>query len=206
MIAHWQKIRDFLVPNMFGRFGIFNVDKAYFAFLEESDSLSVTPKIQLTGIPKDSILLKVDNVQEGKAKDITQPLFLVDGKHLRHRCDYILLTHLEHKDIVIFFELKSKKIRQCEIVGKFKTSACLLEFIANVSNSFFGHSISFSPKPGMIECRYVLIFVPDKPTKFSKSRPKPQISHCSASNFFKYPAICFGKNKLRVHYSQLVRI
>lgn len=205
MITHWQTIKSFLVPQMFGRFAEFNSDHAFFAYLEESDPSARTPKIQLTGIPRDSILLKIDNVQEGKATDITQPFFLANGKHLRHRCDYVLLTHLNNIDTVVFFELKSKNFKDCEVIGKFKTSACLLNFIASVSESFFSHAISFLPCPN-IACRYVLIYVPDKPLKTSKNMPSPRISHCSANNYFKYPAISLGKSNLRVNYTDLVRI
>ena len=205
MINRWQKIRSFLVHNIFGHFAYFSVDSAFFAYLEESDPLSKTPKIQLTGIPENSILLKMDRVQEGESQDVTQPLFLVDGKHLRHRCDYILLTHLENKDTVIFFELKSKNIRHCEVTGKFKTSACLLNFIADISESFFNHNISFSPS-AQIVCRYVLVYVPDKSLKFSNNMPRPRVSNCSADNYFEYPAISSGKSNLRVHYTELVKI
>ena len=144
MINRWQKIRSFLIPQMFGRFAHINADNDFFAYLEESDPSSKTPKIQLTGIPENSILVKMDQVQEGEARDVTQPLFLVGGENLRHRCDYVLLTHLENKNCVFFIELKSKNFSDKEVSGKFRTSACLLDFIASISKAFYDCAISFS--------------------------------------------------------------
>lgn len=205
-MTRWQTIKSFLVPQIFGRLAYFNSDvNSFFAYLEESDPLSRTPKIQVTGIPQNSILLKIDNVREGTHSDVTQPLFLMNGKHLRHRCDYVLLTHLENKDVVIFFELKSKNFIDCEVTGKFNTSTCLLDFIASISKNSFKQPISFSPDTNTAS-RYVLIYVPDKPLKASKNKKKPRVGHCSADHYYKYPAISCGTNNLRVHYTDLVRI
>lgn len=205
MIERWQTIKDFLVPGMFGRFAVFNSDGARFAYLAESDPASKTPKIQLTGIPDGSILLKMDQVQEGTAKDVTQPLFLVEGKHLRHRCDYILLTNLENKDAVIFVELKSKNFTKSEVTGKFKTCVCLLDFIASISARFFNTAMSFSPDSKTV-CRYVLIYVPDKPIKNMKNKPSPRICHCTPDCYFKYPANFSVQGNQRIHYKELVKI
>lgn len=203
MINRWQKIRSFLIPQMFGRFAHFNADNAFFAYLEESDPSSKTPKIQLTGIPENSILVKMDQVQEGEARDVTQPLFLVGGENLRHRCDYVLLTHLENKNCVFFIELKSKNFSDKEVSGKFRTSACLLDFIASISKAFYDCAISFSSDDDIV-CRYVLVYTPDKAIKDLKKLPSPRISHCSADHYFKYPAS--RRNTQRVHYTELVKI
>ena len=199
MINKWQKLREFLTLEMFGRLACIN-DKTNFAYLEESDPAAKTPKIQLTGIPQNSILLNID-------QDTTQPTFLADKLHLRHRCDYVLLTHINEKDTIIFFELKSKNYKDGEITGKFRTSLCLLDFLAKISDVFYGHSITFTGSDN-VECRYVLIYTPDKPTKVLKKEKKPQRKHCNPTCYYPYPAIlsrCY-KNNLRIHYSEVVNI
>lgn len=199
MINKWQKLRDFLTPEMFGRLACINAN-TYFAYLEESDPAAKTPKIQLTGIPSNSILIKID-------QDATQPTFLADKLHLRHRCDYVLLTHLKGKDTIIFFELKSKNYKNGEVTGKFKTSSCLLDFLARISDVFYGHKIAFNDEVS-IEKRYVLIYTPDKPTKVLKKGETPRCKHCTPGCYYRYPAIhsrCCNNN-LRIHYSEVVNI
>ena len=199
MINKWQKLRDFLTPEMFGRLACINTN-TYFAYLEESDSTAKTPKIQLTGIPSNSILLKIDH----KA---TQPTFLADNLHLRHRCDYVLLTHLKGKDTIIFFELKSKNYKDGEVTGKFKTSSCLLDFFAKISEIFYNHEIAFADGESIVK-RYVLIYTPDKPTKVLKKGETPRCKHCTPHSYYPYPAIhsrC-RNNNLRIHYSEVVNI
>jgi len=196
MLTAWQTIKEILVSEVLGDAAHLKANNQFFVFLRESDPSSVTPNIRLFGIPENSILIHADN-------KLTEPCYLDDEGGMRKRCDYILLTKINGKDTVICLELKSTSFSKPEVISQLKGADCLLEFLSAVAEKFKGCKLNFNPDK--VARRYVLIYVPDKPTKFSKNMPQPRETHCQPTRFFAYPAIRSG-HPLHIKCADLVNV
>lgn len=196
MLARWQILKEILFRDVLGDFGHLKGNNLFFAFLKEDDPSSVTPNICLLGIPENSILIHADH-------KLTQPLFLTEANGLQKRCDYILLTKVNGKDTVIFIELKSKSVRNPEVICQLTGGDCLLDFLAAVAEKFKGTRLAFDSNT--IARRYVLIYVPDKPSKVLKNKPKPREIHCKPDNYFQYPVHC-SSSPVPINWTELVKV
>lgn len=196
MLARWQILNEILIADVLGDFGHLNGNNQFFAFLKEDDHSSVTPNIYILGIPENSILIHADH-------KLTEPVYLVDDDGMRKRCDYILLTKINGKDTAICIELKSKSVSKPEVVSQLKGADCLLEFLSTVAEKFKGSKLNFTTDK--IARRYVLIFVPDRPIKFTRNMPQPRENNSKPMNFFAYPAIRTGY-PLHINCTDLVKV
>ncbi|MGI6353565.1 MAG: hypothetical protein ACOX6W_00495 [Lentisphaeria bacterium] len=193
-------MKEILSPEILVNIGRCDTNNQFFAFLKEHDPRSKTPMIYIFGIPENSILIRADHQS-------TKPAFLLKDDGMRQRCDYILLTKVNDKDTVICIEMKSKSFGKLEVEKQLKGGDCLLEFLSAVAKKFKGTILDFDPK--RIARRYVLICVPDKPTKFKfnnkKPLPCPREKHCSPEDYFKYPAMYTG-NSLHIKSTDLIKV
>ncbi len=111
-------------------------DSRTFVRLKENGIQAKLRKVDLYDVPSDSLLLKLDSYQ--------QPLTLFDGKKgERKRCDYILITHLEERDILLFIELKSGSCKSTEIKQQFKGSQCVIDYCNSALNHFYSQNNYF---------------------------------------------------------------
>lgn len=198
MLESWQILKEIISPKILGKTGRYATNNQFFAFLEEHDPGSKTPNIRIFGIPGNSILIRADHKS-------TEPAFLLKDDGMRQRCDYILLTKVNDKDTVICIELKSKSFSKPEVEKQLKGGDCLLEFLSAVAEKFKEAKLDFDPE--RIARRYVLICVPDKPTKFTKNKPppRPRENHCSPKNYFEYPAVRTG-HPLHIKCTDLIKV
>jgi hypothetical protein len=196
MLDRWQILKEILSTEILGDFGYHSSNNQFFAFLKEDDPLSITPNIRIFGIPENSILIHADH-------QCTEPAFLLKDSGMRKRCDYLLLTKVNGKDTVICIELKSKSISGQEVIEQLTGGDCLLEFLSAVAEKFKGTILDFDPK--RIARRYVLIYVPDKPAKFTRNMPLPREKHCKPTAFFAYPAVRTG-HPLHINCTDLIRV
>ena len=100
------------------------------ARLKETGHDAKLKKIDLMDIPENAILIKLDNTRE--------PLTLFKGdKGECKRCDYILFIEKNNDKKIIFIELKSFVLSNSDILKKFKSSQCLIDYCDSVLKRFF---------------------------------------------------------------------
>ena len=98
-----EALRDLLVPDIQG--DIVDNHGTYYAKLREGSSESKLKRIDIYGVPKDSILIKLD--------EYDQPITLFkNDKGQRQRCDYVLFSLVDGKGFVLFIEIKSAKVKK----------------------------------------------------------------------------------------------
>ena len=93
---------------------------------EEATKQSIT----ISGIPIDSILLKLD-VDKPEYKQKSK--YLKRGESFIHKgCDYCLIIPSQH--LIILFELKSMKPKEKHYIDQFKASEIFINYCNNLSN------------------------------------------------------------------------
>ncbi|MDR3196305.1 MAG: hypothetical protein LBU34_00420 [Planctomycetaceae bacterium] len=134
-----ETLRKILIPDVFGEIN------AETAILKENDLSAKLREVQINGVSGDSILIKIDCVH---ANDY----FFCNANGNLKRCDYLLITRVRHKKILLFMEMKSNKIVETEIVQKFRASECLFDYIVSILRQF--HDTDFNY--GEYKKRFVL--------------------------------------------------
>lgn len=201
MIHKWQILKSMLVKDMLNNFAQQNGTNKRFVVLRENDPSSKLPTIYIPDLPDNTVVLKTDY-------DDTEPVFFDSRFDLRRRNDYILLTELNGKNIVVHIEMKSKTLKREHIKRQMNGGNCFLEYLESVSRRLLDSPFSFND-PSCIEHRYVVIHVLNKPMKFFKENKmsQPRIGHNSLSNIFYYPVYTGGRKQPKiVKYNELVKI
>ncbi|MDR0611671.1 MAG: hypothetical protein LBG58_16305 [Planctomycetaceae bacterium] len=124
-----EMLQKILVPGIFGEIN------ARTAILKENDRSAKLREVQINGVSDDSILIKIDY---GQAND---QIFCNENGSLK-RCDYLLITQLRRKKILLFMEMKSNKVISTEIIQKFRASECLFDYMILVLRQF--HDLDFN--------------------------------------------------------------
>lgn len=122
-------LHNLLMPHMFGQMDC--TGTLWKAELREDDSSAKLRRVDITNVPVDSMLIKMDD----KA---TEPntLFLEDAGQ-RMRCDYLLITKTNSgRKILLFIEIKSNTVDSEKVIQKFHASECLLDYIESMLGRF----------------------------------------------------------------------
>ena len=123
-------LRELLVPDILGE--IVEDHGVHCAMLRERSSGAKLKKVNINGVPRESILIKLDKYD--------QPLSLFnDDKGQRQRCDYVLFSVLNGKGFVLFIELKSKKTKKSEFIRQFKGAECVMDYCHSTLTRFHNH-------------------------------------------------------------------
>ncbi|MDR3196303.1 MAG: hypothetical protein LBU34_00410 [Planctomycetaceae bacterium] len=124
-------LQRLLVGDLFG-----NIEHQT-VILQENDVSAKLKEVKIIDVPDDSILIKIDY---GEAYN---NIFRSENGHLK-RCDYLLIVNDIYKrnKILLFIEMKSKKVDKDEIIQKFHASECLLDYIVSILRHF--HKIGFN--------------------------------------------------------------
>jgi hypothetical protein len=86
--------------------------------------------------------------------DQASPSNLFNGyKGENRRCDYVISTHLNQTNYLIFIELKSKELRDEEIQEKFDASNCVISYATKLLEKFYHQQ---TPR---FETRFVLLYL-----------------------------------------------
>ena len=89
--------------------------------------------IKIKGLPKETFILKADEF----------PALLNFFKGLQGECkraDYIILTNIKNKKIVIFLELKSGNPDNKDIITQLKGAFCLYKYLQKIGQVFWGYT------------------------------------------------------------------
>ena len=115
-------------------------------------------KILIKGIPADAILLKLDvDKKEYKRKS----MYLKRETPIIHKgCDYCLI--IPSQQIIILFELKSKKPREKDYVNQFVASEIFVKYCNELSNYINISSDCYSFKRILLSPKYNIVFTSSK--------------------------------------------
>ena len=148
-------------------------DGRYFVRLKEQGKDAKLRQVDIYGIESDVILLNMDKYKNQQYVFKGQ---LGENK----RCDYLLLTEIHGKKIMLFIELKSKTFKNSEVIKKFKATECFINYCHDILNKFLNNN---SLK------EYIKLYVLFYKHNTSKRRTRPKILKltCHYSN----PEECF---------------
>ncbi len=102
--------------------------------LKEQGKDATLNKLTLTHLPEKTYFIKLDD------KFPAMQVFLKDKLGSCKRCDYLVLTTIEKKMVILFLELKSKRLDNSDIIAKFKASQAIVDYLLSLIKNF--HSIS----------------------------------------------------------------
>jgi hypothetical protein len=173
-MKRFDPLRDLLVENLVH--AVFPANGRRCVCLKEGGVDARLKKVDILDVPKGSILIKLDEVD--------QPKSLFKGKKgERQRCDYVLLTSFKGKPFLVFFELKSRTVKKKEITKQFKGAECLMDYCDAALNRFFHQ------KDLLKDCekRFVVFFKPAI-AKQATRKATPALSNTSPETPFKYAA------------------
>ncbi len=86
--------------------------------------------VDIANIPHDSIVIKLDtfpaprhifNCSKGECK----------------RADYVIITNMNHKNLIVFIELKKGKGKTKEIIQQLKGSQCVVDYLKAIAKVFW---------------------------------------------------------------------
>jgi hypothetical protein len=153
----FASLKNLLVNSLFR--AVISEHGRYSVHLKENGKHAKLKHVDIYGVHKDSILLKLDDIQQMKS------LFKgLNGE--RRRCDYVLITLLDEEPLLVFFELKSKVISRGDISRQFKGAMCLMDYCDSALHYF--HE-SQEHLLGQCEKYFVVFYRPSiakQPTRF----------------------------------------
>lgn len=147
-----------------------------FVILKESGADAKLKHVELYDVSQDAFLIKLDEYEQPKS------LFKGTNGECK-RCDYVLVTNLNKKPLLIFIELKSSKIKMPHIIKQFQGAECVIDYCDSVLDRFYDYSSVLKD----IEKRFIIFY---KPRSISKRRTRisPPENNKSPDKAFKYPS------------------
>ncbi len=89
--------------------------------LHETGADAKLKKVDILDVPKNSVLLHLEQYE--------QPKSLFEGKKgERKRCDYVLVTAIGNRPLMLFIELKSTTFKSGDVVRQFKGAECIMDY------------------------------------------------------------------------------
>ncbi|MBF0163810.1 MAG: hypothetical protein HQM01_04750 [Magnetococcales bacterium] len=106
--------------------------------------------------------------------------YLRDGSHQRV-CDTVIITTYNNIDYLIFVEVKSRSFNTVQVVEKFKSSDCFMDYCSCILKRFHGDSLL-----DQLKRRFILFHLPRQRPDKSLTRAvnrKPSETHDSPEHF-----------------------
>lgn len=147
-----------------------------FVRLRETGADARLKRVDILDIPEGSVLVKLDGVD--------QPKSLFKGKYgERQRCDYLLVTVVNNRPFLVFFEMKTRVVKDSEVARQFKGAECLVDYCNAALNRFHGQDNLLD----QCEKRFVVFYKPS----LAKQRTRPVFpgnANNSPESPLKYPS------------------
>jgi hypothetical protein len=169
-----EALRELLVPDILGE--IVDENGIHCARLRERSSEAKLKKVNINGVPEESILIKLDKYD--------QPVSLFnDNKGQRQRCDYVLFSVLNGEGFALFIELKSTKAKKAEFIRQFKGAECVIDYCHSALKRFHNHNQLLNN----FSKRFIVFYKP----KIAKhrTRPKRSTGNTSPEKAMMYPSL-----------------
>ena len=152
--------------------------------LKETDPKAKLRLVRIRGVPKNSLLIKVDGA--APLNDL-----LSSERGIRQRCDYILLTEKKDVPVLVYCEMKSTSVRPSEVTRQFKGGVCIVQYFDSLLSEFLETSNFFS---GIKEVFFVAF---SKVKGWKRTAKKHGIAlRSTAENFCKCPNTYVGLSEL----------
>jgi len=159
-MAELQSLDELLADEMKETFSINNGRR--FAMLKECGIGSKLKRVDIYDIPEGSILIKLDQYNQPDS-------LFKNHRGQRKRCDYVLVTTIENRDILLFIEMKSSRIRNIEIEQQFKGAECVIDYCDAVLNRFHGQDDLLKKHTKHFVIFYKPLSISKRPTRPKKS-------------------------------------
>lgn len=152
--------------------------------LKETNPSAKLKLVQIRGVPKNSLLIKVDGASPLNA-------LLSAEKGIRQRCDYVLLTERNNIPVLVYCEMKSASASPSEVSRQFKGGVCIVRYFDSLLREFLGINNYFSAIKEVF-------FVAFSQVKGWKKTPKKCgiALRSTADNFCKCPSAYVGLKEL----------
>lgn len=162
--------------------GIGTENNRNFVRLKEKSENAELKKVDIYDVPDNSLLIKID------ATKPPHSLFKTNKGECR-RCDYILISEIENKPILLFIEMKStKKIREpSEIIKQFHGAECIIDYCNAILERFHNKKMFFNDFN-----KYFVVFYKPRIAKRNTRPAKEKAAHPGRNNtpesMLKYPS------------------
>ncbi|MBF0270868.1 MAG: hypothetical protein HQL98_02170 [Magnetococcales bacterium] len=147
---------------------ICKIERAHQRCLEvfEMDVSTLMKKVVIEGLQTDESILFFADV----GKRFTQ--YLLDGTHQKV-CDAVIMTTYNGEDYLVFVELKSTSFDNGDIVNKFVSSSCFLDYCHCILKRFYDASVLDGLKRRFVVfCLAREPLLPKKPTRPLVATPR----------------------------------
>ncbi|MCG6553098.1 MAG: hypothetical protein L7F77_12300 [Candidatus Magnetominusculus sp. LBB02] len=146
-----------------------------FVDLKEKEPQAKLKNVTLLGIPDDTIVIKLDEY-------IGEVNLFKHNRGLLRRCDYVIFSKTKDKDIIVFIELKSFKPKNEEIIQKFKSSLCIVDYCKAILKHFYNDT-----NPLDSFTNHFILFYKNNLNKTPTSRKQPNTPKkgCTPDNYKK---------------------
>jgi hypothetical protein len=163
----------------------------YILLLKENDRLAKLKEVTIRNVPKDSMLISLQSVDFGeKLKNVINPNYGVFKC-----CDYLLISGISDKIILVFIELKSKTTENVDIKKQLKGATCFFRYCDSIVNCFINPDSTLVTQ----EHRYVLFSA----RNINKTtRRKNQHLHINPDSFYHHGL--GNKSHETVHFDALL--
>lgn len=173
IMVEMDVLKDLLVEALLGEVTIFNERRC--AVLKESGADAKLKRVDIYDIPDGSLLLNLDKYEQPKS------LFR-DEKGQRQRCDYVLVTKVENRKLLLFIEMKSSKLKNTEIQKQFKGAECVIDY-CNAALTRFHDQSDLLKK---LEKRFVVFYKPHSIPKRSTRPAAPSSKNDTPEKAYRY--------------------
>lgn len=99
------------------------------AKIKECDTGAKLKEVEVYDILSGSVLIRLDKCRQPDS-------IFKETLGQRKRCDYVLVSHHNNIDFILFIELKSNRLGRLKIVQQFKGAECLIDYCDAALNRF----------------------------------------------------------------------
>lgn len=172
-MADLALLKEFFCDNIQDDISLSPVNNRRFTRLREQGKEAKLKSVDLMDIPDDSIVLKMDTYQ--------QPSTLFRGnKGENRRCDYVVITNIENRDVLLFIELKSSSLSNKEVQQQFMGAECAIDYCNSALKRFHKQDGYFDS----FEKRFVVFY---KGGSIAKTPTGTKTNNNPPSSYLKYP-------------------
>ncbi len=162
---------------------------SYKITMKEKNKNSKLSKVDIRGLPANSIALKLDKIDPNILKK-----FLLGKKGEVTRCDYVLFVQESNNNYMYFIELKSKYPKYQKVENQLKSSYCLIKYCSMLAENFHNTDVLNN-----FEDRYIVI----KRQNMNKRPTEIRNNNWSKNSPFNYATINLSTKDSYIPYQNI---
>lgn len=181
-MADLAVLKELFEHDILGQISSSPVNNRRFTRLKELGIDARLKTVDLMDIPDDSVVLKMDTYQPPSTLFQGHKGNLFRGhKGENKRCDYVVITSLDSRDILLFIEIKSSHFNDNEVQQQFMGAECAIDYCNAVLKRFYKRDGYFDS----FDKRFVVFYKAGSISKTPTRIESP--NNIFPSGYLKYP-------------------